>query len=424
MEQDIKNQIAVSRKGMGDFTRLILAFYACLLMLGVYQQISLYSSGILDSVVSSNLIILAAHHLGFTALLSLFLYFTFNALETIKPRMGLYVTGAILTAVLLFEGGLTAYFVTQFEMPAASVKSFFAILDSSPKFIVPVLIAFAASGFAFYALYKWSAPMQHWMGRVYPFTLAVFSLFLATLLARSAPLSENKTKYFLVEWYKKVTRLQNQEKQYAANHLSIDPLEKIYRQEADYIWNGSKNGIPALAGPQSNVVQSGSYTVDPFSDYRLRYRQYPKADKKELLRIQSAFRGRNFDRAFETARQLAYTGQSDRAIELCQYILAEVPEYVDAEILLGRILSWEGEFQKSAGVLEQVIQKYPNYQDGYAALLDTYYWGGDIKRSLALKPFIERHFRANKTLKEKLHRVELKSKKTLLQTEPSEASEG
>ena len=231
MEQDLQKQIRDSRKGMGDYTRLILAFYACLLLLGVYQQYHLYAEGVLDSFVSRNLIILSAHHLGFTALLSLFLYFAFNTLEALKPRYGLYFSGIILMGLLFFESGLTAYFLSHYEMPVPGLKVFLAVFNTNGPDLETGLLLFSLTGLSFYGLYKWSAPMQQWMGRVYPFTLAVFSLFLATMLERAQPLSENKTKYFLGEWFENVLEVKDPEDLYADTSIELDPLVDIYRQE-------------------------------------------------------------------------------------------------------------------------------------------------------------------------------------------------
>lgn len=267
--------------------------------------------------------------------------------------------------------------------------------------------------------------MQLWMGRVYPFTLAIFSLFLATLLARTAPLSENKTKYFLAEWYQKAIHFESGRTQYAQNAINADPLEEIYRLEASRIWDGAQNEMSHLVHSRKNsgVSPTKGYITDPFSNSSTNYLQYPKAQKKELLRIQSTFRGRDYDRAFQMALGLAHGGELDQAMELCQYILSEVPNYVDAEILLGRILAWEGEYLKSSRILEQVIRKYPHYEDGYAALLDTYYWGGDIKRSASLQPFIVRHFKDSSILHEKLLRIESMKQEGLPKPEISAAGD-
>jgi len=392
---------------MGDYTRLILAFYACLLLLAVYQQYRLYAEGILDSFASRNLIILSAHHLGFTALLSLFLYFAFNALEVLKPRYGLYFSGIILSGLLFLESGLTAYFLSHYEMPVPGLREFLAVFSTSAPDLKTVLLLLSLTGSSFFGLYKWSAPMQQWMGRVYPFTLAVFSLFLATMLESAEPLSENKTKYFFGEWFENALEVKGPAELYADTSLELDPLMDIYRRETLRI-----NGVEADPGSPfkfpfqtPGTSLNASFMADPPAhSYRLQY-NYTKPERKEWLQIQSAIPGADLDKAFAHARELAHNGERKQAKEFCLYILSEVPEYVDAEVLLGRILAWEGEYLQSESVLERAIKKHPHYSDTYAALLDTYYWAGDPDRSTSLVPLIERNVRDRKILDEKLHRA-------------------
>ncbi len=408
MEHDLQKQIRASRKGMGDYTRLILAFYACLLFLGVYQQYRLYVEGALDAFASRNLIILSSHHLGFTALLSLFLYFAFNALEALKPRYGLYFSGMVLSVLLFFESGLTAYFLSHYEMPVPGLKALFAIFSTSGPDLMTVLLLLSLTGVCFYGLYKWSAPMQQWMGRVYPFTLAVFSLFLATMLERAQPLSENKTKYFFGAWFEKTLQVKGPGDSYAHASMELDPLVGIYQQETSQIRRveqgdrfSSPFGVQTHGVPVNAALQSNTYAQPD----KLQY-VYAKPEKKEWLQIQSAIPGANLDKAYAYARELAHEGERERAKELCLYVLSEVPEYADAEILLGRILAWEGEYIQSESVLERAIAKHPHYGDAYAALLDTYFWAGDLDRSMALAPIIERNVREPEILHEKLDRAE------------------
>lgn len=408
MEQDLKKQLRDSRKGMGDYTRLILAFYACLLLLGGYQQYRLYAEGALDTFASRNLIILSAHHLGFTALLSLFLYFAFNALEALKPRYGLYFSGIVLSGMLFFESGLTAYFLSHYEMPVPGIKAFLAIFSTSGQDLLTVLLLLSLTGVCFYGLYKWSAPMQQWMGRVYPFTLALFSLFLATMLDRAQPLSENKTKYFFGEWFENTLHVKGPGDFYADTSMELDPLIDIYRLETSQILSlRQTEKLPSHFVHQTGGMPvNGALQTDMFIQPYKRPYTYAKPEKKEWLQIQSAIPGADLDKAFAYAWELAHEGERGRAKELCLYILSEVPQYVDAEILLGRILAWEGEYAQSESVLERALAKHPHYEDAYAALLDTYFWAGDLDRSMSLVPIIERNVREPKILDEKLDRAE------------------
>jgi hypothetical protein len=405
MENSIHKKEAASRKGMGDYTRLILAYYSCLVLLSIYQHYSLNASGILPSFGGSTLVILLAHHLGFTAFLSLFLYFTFNALESIRPRMGHYVTAGILAGMLVLESALTWYFLAQYQMPQPVLKAVPALFTTTAR-VLPVTAVLMGSILIFFALYKLSAPMQHWMGRVYPFTLALFSLFLATLLGRSEPISENKTKYMLSEVYNEAFYLQDP-LEIAVSGAGLDPLQEVYQKEEELIWKTSRADRVAVSLFPGDIQARGpnGFFPDPFSKTGPNQYTYRKPAGKDLLRIQNTFYGRDFDRAFETARKLAHTGNYQGALELCNYILSEDPGYADAEILLGRILAWRGDYSGAAGVLEQAVRKHPFYEDAYAALLDTYFWDGHAQESMALEPAIETYFKESADLKERMERA-------------------
>ena len=257
--------------------------------------------------------------------------------------------------------------------------------------------------------------MQQWMGRVYPFTLAVFSLFLATMLERAQPLSENKTKYFFGEWFENVLEVEGPEVLYADSSTELDPLVDIYRQETMHISGAELNPGSPFQFPLQNHGTSliTSFMSDPpTQSYKLQY-TYTKPERKEWLQIQSAIPGADMDKAFANARELAHNGEREEAKKLCLYILSEVPEYVDAEVLLGRILAWDGAYIQSESVLERAIKKHPHYSDAYAALLDTYFWAGDPDRGKWLAPLIERNVREPKILDEKLHRAASASLQTL-----------
>ena len=84
-----------------DFIRLIMAFFLCLVVLSLYQNIRLYIAGVLDGVFTKSLLLLIVHHIGFTALTGLFTAFFFNYLEGKKAGMGFRAI-AILFLFLLF----------------------------------------------------------------------------------------------------------------------------------------------------------------------------------------------------------------------------------------------------------------------------------------------------------------------------------
>ncbi|NJB35612.1 alkaline phosphatase family protein [Croceivirga sp. JEA036] len=111
--------------------------------------------------------------------------------------------------------------------------------------------------------------------------------------------------------------------------------------------------------------------------------------KEDMLYVNSIFQGVNYDKAYESAKELAHNGNRKGALLMCNYILHKVPNHVDAIILKARIYSWNERFSESIELLEQVIDLHPQYQDGYAALLDTYFWSGNHDRAKVIADKLE-----------------------------------
>jgi hypothetical protein len=336
------------RKNLRDFTRLGLAFYAGLLLISCYQQIRLFSQGILDSLFNTNLLLATLHHLGFAAILALVLSFGFNALEARKPQLGAQVSVMVFLGVLGLEFLLTEYFVTQYKVPAPGIPGSFG---TPPKYLwLRLLLGFSVLSAGFYLVYKRSRGLQLWISRMYPFTIVLFSMFLATLLSDKRPVNQNKTEGILIS-----------------------------------LFNRSET--------------SGTRMAEAHSLYGI-----PPVSPRDMIYIHSVFSGDDFDRAYRIARGLAHDGQPGRAMSLTSHILWEVPGHVDAEILMGRLLSWEESFGTSAEILGQVVRDHPAYEDGYAALLDTYFWSGQHHKALRMQPLIEEHLGGSGLLEAKLER--------------------
>ena len=337
------------RKSLGDYTRMALAFYGCLLLIALYQQVRLYLDGVLDTPVSTSLALSFLHHLGFAALLAVVLAFAFNALESRKPGLGARSLFWFFLGLLGIEFLLTEYFTIQYELPGPGSMS--RLSEGSGFFLLlRVFIGMGVLGVVFRKLQQRAGKVQAWIGKMYPLTIVLFSLFLATLLSDRRPVNQNKTEKILVSWF-------------AGVETTRTPKE------------GGRN----------------TYALPPVS-------------LREKVWVHSVFWGHDFDRAYRIARKLAHEGHRKRAKQLTRYILTEVPGHVDAEILMARLLAWDGEYGKSSGLLRRVIQVHPGYKDGYEALLDTYFWAGEHQKALALRPLIEKHLGPVEGLLEKLER--------------------
>jgi len=127
--------------------------------------------------------------------------------------------------------------------------------------------------------------------------------------------------------------------------------------------------------------------------------------KQEMVWINSVFNGNDFDNAYQTAKELAFDGDRERALLLCGYILTQVPGHADTEILMGRIYAWQGNYETSIDILERAIQKYPVYSDGYAALLDAYFWSNKNEKALPLETKIKKNNIQNIEIAKKIERA-------------------
>ncbi len=197
MQQVTKLLSNSSKKTLKDFIPLIIAFFGSLVVLSVYQNIRLYLDGVLDSFINYSFFLLLLHHTGFTAVAALFLAFLFNYLESKKANLGFRVVRFILFVLLLSEGLLIEYYVRNYEVLGFTSFSFnHALLEFWPIILSGLGLLFV-SGFVFRFLSGVMTNSYRIINRMYPFTIILFSLFLATLIADKKPINENKTQHVL-----------------------------------------------------------------------------------------------------------------------------------------------------------------------------------------------------------------------------------
>jgi YaiO family outer membrane protein len=82
------------------------------------------------------------------------------------------------------------------------------------------------------------------------------------------------------------------------------------------------------------------------------------------------------DSLFNIAREKAFSGNRKEAIQLCNLLLSQSPNYTDATVLKARIFSWEKEYSKSKEILYALLE-YKKYADAYDALLDAEIWSSN-----------------------------------------------
>ncbi len=191
---------SVARKTLKDFIPLILAFFGSLVVLALYQNFRLYTLGVLDSWVNKSFLITVLHHTGFTSIVAIFLAFLFNFMERRKFGLGLKTVRVFLACLLTVECGLIEFYIQNYEILEPSVLSHletqryhFSMLHF--VFVLPMILCI------YYYLYRFTAPYYRLISGMYPFTIILFSLFLATLYTNKKPINENKTQHLLIGMY-------------------------------------------------------------------------------------------------------------------------------------------------------------------------------------------------------------------------------
>ena len=195
---EVKTNIKKTRT-LRDFTRLLIAFVCCLMMLSMYQQVSLFNSGVIDKVINKTIFLLVFNHLGFAAILSFLFLLVFRFLERSKPGMGFSLTLVLFSAFLFFEALLVENFIRNYSLLHLSdFQSGFSMMLSG-GIILKFMIVLLTLGILYYLFYKLSWFLNPFIGKMYPFTIILFLLLLGTSVTDKKPINQNKAMDFIVE---------------------------------------------------------------------------------------------------------------------------------------------------------------------------------------------------------------------------------
>ncbi|MBT8235418.1 MAG: hypothetical protein KJO04_04435 [Bacteroidia bacterium] len=194
---------------------------------------------------------------------------------------------------------------------------------------------------------------------------------------------------------------------------------ELYRLGQDNIWYEAENeGMEGnLTRIRSEINVRNEYMIAenkimPAENTLFKF-EIPGFTKREIAWINSVFNGKDYDKGYRKARDLALKNNSKHAMLLCKYILANVPGHVDTEILMARIYGWQQHFDKASAILEQTIRRHPSYASGYEALLDVYYWSNNNDKALDIAILAEKNNIKEKSVQDKIARAKNLSKKSL-----------
>ncbi|NNE78142.1 MAG: hypothetical protein HKN31_13850, partial [Pricia sp.] len=106
------NTSKLERYSLKQYTRLMISFFGCLLVLAVYQYITLYFKGVVDSIFGVSILIALVHQIGFTSIVGIVLVFPFNFWENLRPKYGFNLIITVLVLLLIVEATLISYYCT------------------------------------------------------------------------------------------------------------------------------------------------------------------------------------------------------------------------------------------------------------------------------------------------------------------------
>ena len=189
-----------------EFTRLLIGFVCALVILAVYQQISLVYAGVIERPFNKTIFLLILNHLGFASTASFLFMLLFRFLERRKPGLGFRATLLLFIAALGFETFLVEYFVQNYALLQVSELKVVMNRPFSGSTILRFGLLGTGMGFSFWLCYKSSSFLNPFIGRMFPFTIILFLLVLGTSVTEKRPINQNKSIEFVEDG---VTRLLN-----------------------------------------------------------------------------------------------------------------------------------------------------------------------------------------------------------------------
>ncbi len=200
------NTSKIDRYSLKHFTRLIISFFGCLLVLSMYQFTTLYFKGVVDIIFGNSFFITLLHQIGFASLVGLIFAFPFNFWENLRPKYGFNLVYALLLVLLIIEAMLITYYCTALvplgsDLLGYSFADIKTTIANSGGMSISIFIGIVVIVGMFFGFYKITSKYYHYINKMYPFTIILFSLFIMTLFLEGKPINQNKTQYLAVNLY-------------------------------------------------------------------------------------------------------------------------------------------------------------------------------------------------------------------------------
>ncbi len=190
----------------------MISFFGCLILLSIVQYSILYAKGVVDQIFSGSFLIALVHQIGFASIVGVILAFPFKFWENLRPRYGFNLAFVILAFLLIIEGMLIGYYCSALVPLGSDILGYswddikITIVNSGGLSMgLYLLIGCLFLIGLFLGLYKITSKLYHRISKMYPFTLILLSLFIATLLSDGKPINQNKTQYLVLNVYETST---------------------------------------------------------------------------------------------------------------------------------------------------------------------------------------------------------------------------
>ncbi|MBT9189160.1 LTA synthase family protein [Zobellia russellii] len=200
------NTSKIDRYSLKHYTRLMISFFGSLLVLTIYQYTTLYFKGVVDIIFGTSFLIAVVHQIGYTSLVGVILAFPFNFWENLRPRYGFNLVFVLLFILLIIEAMLISYFCTALVPLGSDLLGYsfedikMTIANSGGiSWVLPLGLVIIIA--MFFGFYKVSSKHYHHINRMYPFTIILFSMFIATMFIEGKPINHNKTQYLALNLY-------------------------------------------------------------------------------------------------------------------------------------------------------------------------------------------------------------------------------
>lgn len=200
------NTSQLDRYTLKQYTRLMISFFSVLLVLSVYQYTTLYFKGVVDTIFSASFFIAAVHQIGYASLVGVVLAFPFNFWENLRPKYGFNLIFTLLIILLIIEAMLISYYCTALvplgsDLLGYSFGDIKETVANSGGISISMIVGLAAIIAMFFGMYKVTSKYYHYISKMYPFTIILFSMFIMTLFIEGKPINQNKTQYLALNLY-------------------------------------------------------------------------------------------------------------------------------------------------------------------------------------------------------------------------------